>query len=232
MQISCNLFQKALPASSLDTVLKVQKMTNLRDVMKSTATRDKLIETGAELIGQYGYNATGINVVLKTCGVPKGSFYHYFPSKEAFGLAVIERFAEEYDASVACVFEDTTLPPLERLTRYFAAGREQMLRCDHTTGCLIGNLGQELAGQSDIFREALDRVFQRWEARLVHCLKEAQLAGSITTEITPEALASVVLSGWEGAILRAKTLKSIAPMECFEAILFDHVLKPLPNWSA
>ena len=58
--------------------------------MKNTATRDKLIDTGAELITQQGYNATGINAVLNACGVPKGSFYPYFSSKEDFGLAVIE----------------------------------------------------------------------------------------------------------------------------------------------
>ncbi|WP_249978284.1 TetR/AcrR family transcriptional regulator [Vreelandella olivaria] len=197
--------------------------------MKNTATRDKLIDTGAELIAQHGYNATGINAVLKTCGVPKGSFYHYFSSKEAFGLAVIERFASEYDEGLATLLEDATLPPLERLRRYFATGREHMLDCDHTTGCLIGNLGQELAGQSDTFRDALNLVFQRWEQRLVNCLKDAQVQGSISTTVAPEALASFVLSGWEGAILRAKTLKSVAPMEHFEAILFGHVFGATPS---
>lgn len=192
--------------------------------MKNTATRDKLIETGAELIGQHGYNATGINTVLKTCGVPKGSFYHYFSSKEAFGLAVIDQFAAAYDAQLAELLEDGTTPPLERLRRYFAAGREHMHSCNHATGCLIGNLGQELAGQSDTFRDVLDNVFQRWEQRLVHCLRDAQARGDITTHTAPEALASFILTGWEGAILRAKTLKSVKPMEQFETILFQQVL--------
>ena len=62
--------------------VKSHRLPGLYDVMKNTATRDKLIDSGAELIAQQGYNATGINAVLKTCGVPKGSFYHYFSSKE------------------------------------------------------------------------------------------------------------------------------------------------------
>lgn len=90
--------------------------------MKNSATREKLIETGAELIGQHGYNATGINAVLKTCGVPKGSFYHYFSSKEEFGLAVIDQFAAAYDAQLAELLEDDTTPPLERLRRYLPPG--------------------------------------------------------------------------------------------------------------
>ncbi|CAM3619748.1 MULTISPECIES: TetR/AcrR family transcriptional regulator [Halomonas] len=194
--------------------------------MKNTATRDKLIDSGAQLISQQGYNATGINAVLKTCGVPKGSFYHYFSSKEDFGLAVIERFATTYDASLVTLLEDSNTPPLERLRRYFASGRDYMHECDHATGCLIGNLGQELSGQSDTFRDALNLVFQRWEQRLVNCLQDAQTRGDIATHTAPEALASFILTGWEGAILRAKTLKSVEPMDHFETILFKQVLVP------
>nr|WP_298059131.1 TetR/AcrR family transcriptional regulator [uncultured Halomonas sp.] len=197
--------------------------------MKNTATRDKLIDSGAQLISHHGYNATGINAVLKTCGVPKGSFYHYFSSKEDFGLAVIERFATTYDETLVALLEDSHTPPLERLRRYFAAGRADMHECDHATGCLIGNLGQELSGQNDTFRDALNLVFQRWEQHFVRCLQEAQARGDIPAHTTPEALASFILSGWEGAILRAKTLKSVAPMEHFEAIFFDHVLALSPS---
>ncbi|MBE0463209.1 MAG: TetR family transcriptional regulator C-terminal domain-containing protein [Halomonadaceae bacterium] len=194
--------------------------------MKNTATRDKLIDTGAELIAQQGYNATGINAVLKACDVPKGSFYHYFSSKEDFGLAVIERFANDYDESLVALLEDSMTPPLERLQRYFAAGRTYMRECDHATGCLIGNLGQELAGQSDRFREALNSAFQRWEERFARCLQDAQAQGLLPTALDPHRLASFILCGWEGAILRAKTLKSEAPMEVFEALLFEQVLTP------
>lgn len=197
--------------------------------MKNTATRDKLIDSGAQLISQQGYNATGINAVLKTCGVPKGSFYHYFSSKEEFGLAVIERFASTYDASLVTLLEDSNTPPLERLRRYFASGRDYMHECDHATGCLIGNLGQELSGQSDTFRDALNLVFQRWEQRFARCLQDAQVSGDIAVHTAPEALASFILTGWEGAILRAKTLKSVEPMDLFEKILFQQVLiRPAP----
>ncbi|MGQ7261428.1 TetR family transcriptional regulator C-terminal domain-containing protein [Vreelandella sp. V005] len=197
--------------------------------MKNNVTRDKLIDSGAQLISQQGYNATGINAVLKSCGVPKGSFYHYFSSKEDFGLAVIEHFAATYDETLVAILEDNGTPPLERLKRYFATGREYMQACDHTTGCLIGNLGQELSGQSDTFRDALNLVFQRWEQRFVSCLQDAKARGDIATCIAPEALAGFILTGWEGAILRAKTLKSVAPMEQFEMILFQQVLvRPSP----
>lgn len=204
----------------------MEKTATKQTGMKQTATRDRLMEAGAELIAQHGYNATGINAVLKASGVPKGSFYHYFSSKEDFGLAVIVSFAAAYDDALAQLLEDTSVTPLERLRRYFAAGRADMLTCDHVRGCLIGNLGQELAGQSDVFRDTLDKVFQRWEHRLVTCLNDAQAVGEIAADIDTHDLASFILAGWEGAILRAKTLKSVTPMQRFEDILFSQLLKP------
>jgi TetR/AcrR family transcriptional repressor of nem operon len=194
--------------------------------MKTRATRDKLIQVGAELIAEQGFNATGINAVLKRAEVPKGSFYHYFSSKEDFGLAVIDAFAEEYDARLATIFTDTGISPLERLRRYFAVGKRDMLSCDHARGCLIGNLGQELSAQSEVFRARLDQVFRAWEHRLVNCLEEARGEGEVDATLDPHVQASFIMAGWEGAILRAKTVKSLEPMECFEAILFTRVLAP------
>lgn len=192
--------------------------------MKASATRDKLILAGAELIAEHGYNATGINAVLKASGVPKGSFYHYFASKEDFGLAVIDDFAAEYDDRLAAILGDETVAPLERLRRYFEAGRVDMATCDHSRGCLIGNLGQELSAHSEVFRERLNRILRRWERRFVGCLAAAREAGDIEADLDPEELAGFILAGWEGAILRAKTVKSVEPMQRFEDVLFARLL--------
>jgi TetR/AcrR family transcriptional repressor of nem operon len=83
--------------------------------MTSTDTRYHIIQTGADLIGQKGFGATGINGVLTSAGVPKGSFYHYFKSKNDFGLAIIDFFAEEYDAKLDRIFNDTSRSCLDCL---------------------------------------------------------------------------------------------------------------------
>ena len=196
--------------------------------MKTHATRDKLIDIGAELIAEQGFKATGINAVLSRANVPKGSFYHYFASKEDFGLAVIDAFAAQYDARLTALFAAPDISPLARLRRYFAAGKADMLSTDLARGCLIGNLGQELSARSEVFRARLDQVFRGWERRLVACLEEARAAGEVADDIDAEALASFIMAGWEGAILRAKTVKSLAPMECFERVLFEQLLRPRP----
>lgn len=194
--------------------------------MTHTATRDRLIQAGAELFAEHGYNATGINTVLKATGIPKGSFYHYFSSKEDFGLAVIDSFAEAFDAELASTLRDTSVPPLERLRRYFTSIKDEVASHECSRGCLIGNLGQELSSKSDVFRSRLNYVFQGWERNFVVCLADARAAGEIDAYLDPEALSSFILVGWEGAILRAKMVRSVQPMEAFEAVLFERILAP------
>ena len=192
--------------------------------MTSNDTRSHIIHTGADLIGQKGFGATGINAVLTAAGVPKGSFYHYFSSKNDFGLAVIDTFAQEYDTKPDRILNDHTRSAVDRLRAYFDTGLETMTSCEFTRGCLIGNLGQELAGQNETFRRRLDTVFQGWEKRFERCVEEARQAGDIDASIDPADVASFLLSGWEGAILRAKVLKSTEPMERFVRVFFRQCL--------
>lgn len=192
--------------------------------MTSNDTRNHIINTGADLIGQKGFGATGINAVLTTAGVPKGSFYHYFSSKNDFGLAVIDAFTQEYDARLDQILNDTGRPCVDRLYAYFNSGLETMTSCEFTRGCLIGNLGQELAGQNETFRQRLDTVFKGWEKRFERCIEEARQAGDVDESVNPADVASFLLSGWEGAILRAKVLKSTEPMERFVRVFFHQCL--------
>lgn len=192
--------------------------------MQSNNTRDHIIQTGAELIGQKGFSATGLNAILTEAGVPKGSFYHYFSSKNDFGLAVIDSFAEEYDAKLDQILSDTSRSCVDRLRTYFNNGFDTLANCEYTRGCLIGNLGQELAGQSESFRLRLNRVFSGWEQRFERCIAEGQAAGEIDSSINASDAASLLLSGWEGAILRSKVVKSTEPLERFVRVFFKQCL--------
>jgi TetR/AcrR family transcriptional regulator, transcriptional repressor for nem operon len=188
-------------------------------------TRDLLIEVGTNLIAEHGYNATGINAVLKEAGVPKGCFYHYFSSKEAFGLAVIEAAAVDDEVSVQALLGDVRTVPLERLKAFFAAKRADMVACKHRRGCLIGNLGQEMSAHSDVLRDALDAIWQRRERQLAACLQDGQHDGSIRRDIDVAALASFILAGWQGALLRSKIVRDCTPLVDFECTLLAF-LKP------
>lgn len=194
-------------------------MTKQRD------TKTDLIRVGMELIGSQGYTATGIGAVLAQAGVPKGSFYHHFESKEDFGLAIIEAFTERFLARLEVFLADETLTPLNRLRVFLEKGLAQLESHQFTTGCLVGDLAQELAAQNERLRARLDAVLRSWSERFAACLRQAQQAGELPASLDPDQVAGLILSGWEGAVLRSKVMKSPQPVREFIDILFTMVLK-------
>lgn len=193
-------------------------------VMKKRDTKAEIVAIGTEMISLQGYNATGIDAVLKRAGIPKGSFYHYFGSKEEFALAVIYEFAELNSVFVDTYLKDDRLKPLSRIRKYLDAGLARLDQNQCAKGCLIGNLSQELANRNERIRSRLDEIFRSWEEKIASCLKEAQLAGEIAQDIDPCVLAGIILSSLEGAILRAKVKRSPQPMRDFIETLFAIVL--------
>ncbi|MEL6927630.1 MAG: TetR family transcriptional regulator C-terminal domain-containing protein [Cyanobacteria bacterium J06600_6] len=193
--------------------------------MKRTNKRDELIQVGKEIISQHGFKAASLNDILTTAGIPKGSFYYYFASKEDFGLAIVDDFAQEYRDRFERILKDDQHSPLARLRSYFELKITDMASSGCTDGCLIGNLAQELSAQNELFRDRLDRVFAEWEQYFSLCLQAASEAEEISLNSDrQQELAKFILSSWEGAILQAKVAKSVLPMQTFVDILFDLVL--------
>ena len=192
--------------------------------MKRASKRNELIQVGKEIVLQQGFKGTSLNDVLIKAGVPKGSFYYYFSSKEDFGLAIVDDFAQEYRDRFKTFLEDEQCPPLTRLRNYFEFKIAEMEAHQCNDGCLIGNLAQELSTQNELFRDRLNQIFAEWEQYFIRCLKAAYEAGEIENSSNFEVLAKFILSSWEGAILQAKVSKSVLPMQTFVKILFEQVL--------
>ena len=87
--------------------------------MAQTSTREKIIRKGAELIHAQGFNATGLQQILQAAGIPKGSFYFYFKSKEDFGLEIINYFNSIISTTFTRYLTDKKIPPLKRLEKLF-----------------------------------------------------------------------------------------------------------------
>lgn len=189
-------------------------------------TKKALLEAGARLFAEKGYHNTGIQEVLAATGVPKGSFYHHFASKDDFGLQVIEQHAQAYEQRLERHLGAGTVPPLQRLRGLLAEARREFEGCGCRAGCLIGNLGQELADQNELFRARIDDVLSKWVDRYAECFREAQEEGELRRDLDPRELAEFTVSGLEGALLRAKVTKSSEPLRIFEKILLDEVMKP------
>lgn len=193
--------------------------------MTQTNTRDLLIDEGLKALLAGGYDGTGIGPVLKAAGVPKGSFYHFFDSKEAFAGAVLDAYAARYGRARREILEDRSHPPLERLRRYFTYMSELLGR-EGFDGCLFGNLALASATRSPAFREKLQIGFQAWQADLAAVLRAAQEAGEIAGELDPEETAAFLIDAYEGALLRAKSEGTAAPLERFARITLTRLLTP------
>lgn len=193
--------------------------------MIQTDTRTLLIDEGLKALLAGGYDGTGLGPVLKAAGVPKGSFYHFFDSKEAFAGAVLEAYAERYGRVRREIFQDQSHPPLQRLRHYFIYMSELLSREDFG-GCLFGNLALASATRSPAFRAKLKNSFKAWQGDLAAVLREAQKSGEIDDGLDPEETAAFLIDAYEGALLRAKSEDSTDPLERFANIALTRLLPP------
>lgn len=183
-------------------------------------TKQLLLEHGIAMLLRHGYHDLGITALLEATGTPKGSFYHHFESKEAFALAAIDLYMEHVHAGLDECLNDTRLPPLDRVRRFFEQTSEKY-RSEGYLGCLLGGLGQELSGVSDVFRRKVESCFAEIAKRIAVCLDEARKRGDLPKRTDPQALADLIVNCWEGAALRTRMLRDPAPLHqmldfCFQ----------------
>lgn len=156
--------------------------------MSSTETKKQIIKAGMGIIARQGFNATGIDAILKQANVPKGSFYYYFSSKQDFGLQVLDHFAEGSDRIFASYLTDDRYTPLTRLRNCTESLVDRFEKNNCSIGCLAANLGQELADQSEDFRLKLADTFRSWMAHFERCLAEAREVGESPLTALPKPL--------------------------------------------
>jgi TetR/AcrR family transcriptional repressor of nem operon len=190
----------------------------------SSSTRDHLIEVGLELMRKHGYGATGLQEILLAAGVPKGSFYHHFGSKEEFTAAVIERYFTLEAKHVDTVLNNARQAPLKRLRRYFEELIQMAGQSAPIAGCLLGSLSLEVANASPMLQSCLSSSFTHWQAAIASVLREAVEKGELPQSTKPESLAGFLLNSWEGALLRSQADKNDAPLKDFLRFVFDDLL--------
>jgi TetR/AcrR family transcriptional repressor of nem operon len=173
-----------------------------------------------------GYSASGIQAIVEAAGVPKGSFYTYFDSKESFGNEVLDAYSERGLTKLRSFLQEKVeLSPLARLEAYFNDRIEAFRASGFSRGCLLGNLSAEAADHSALMRQHLADHFTRWSAPFEACIAQGQARGEIKAQFPAASLARFVLNSWEGALLRMRAEKTEAPLAEFKAIVFGCVLK-------
>src|ERR1700754_4254894 len=113
--------------------------------MSSQEVRERLLEAGVRIFGKSGFNGCSVQDITDAAGVPKGSFYNHFDSKEALGAAALRRYWTAEAGEHLAVLTDVNLTPLRRLRRYLEEGCDEIVAMGFTCGCLIGNMTAELS---------------------------------------------------------------------------------------
>ncbi|MEU2052475.1 TetR/AcrR family transcriptional regulator [Streptomyces bungoensis] len=181
---------------------------------RTSDAKEKILTAAHSLIEQRGYSALGVAEICKTAGVPKGSFYYFFESKEALALAVIdEHWAAEQRGWNRILGSDAE--PLERLRRLFetteASQRAGQESCGAISGCLFGNLSLEMSNQTEAIRERLQEIFEAQAEMVAKVIAEAQERGEVNVPDTRAAAQSVVAQ-LEGQVLFAKLYNNTSPL--------------------
>ena len=188
---------------------------------KDTDTRERILAAGIELFSGKGFHGTGLSEILKLAGVPKGSFYHYFSSKEEFGVVLIERTRDDCLEEVRPILSDRKLGPLRRLRAMFELLLEKAEANGPTVECLISKLALETAILSDQVHAAVKCAYQQWNSLLAQVIREAQAAGEIDPEQDADRLGRVLVMLWEGATMRMQIDRNTQPLHDFLTFAFD-----------
>ncbi len=178
--------------------------------------RDLILQRGAQVIVHRGYHATGVQEIVQAAGIPKGSFYHYFASKEEFALQALAYLYGPRLERYAQALSDASRSPRARLLGYYGDLRARFAsRSPRACHCFIGSLGFEMADRSPAIALRVEAILQRATQILQVCLEEARQAGELPADEDCESLAHFITDAWQGALTRLKVGETVAPVERF-----------------
>jgi TetR/AcrR family transcriptional repressor of nem operon len=186
---------------------------NTADTISSSDVRSHILATGQRIMAGKGYSAVGLNEILTTAGVPKGSFYHYFSSKDAYGEAMLERYFEEYLAELDGTLRQPGLTAAQRLMHYWQSWRASQSFEQCQGKCLAVKLGAEVADLSEAMRLVLRRGTEAIVDRLAQVLAEGIEDGSVRVDSDPASVAGSLYQLWLGASVMAKIERSTRPFD-------------------
>jgi TetR/AcrR family transcriptional regulator, transcriptional repressor for nem operon len=187
--------------------------------------RRRLLAAGLELIFTRGFNGCGVQEITAAAGIPKGSFYNYFVTKDAFAVAVLEEYWKWVEKNFCSVLRNPKVKPLDRIAKYFRAMTDEKQARKFTLGCLIGNLSLEVSDSSPDARQKLANIFKLWQEPIAATLREAQERNELSRDRKVDDLAAALIEAWEGAVMRGKVEQQRESYRRFESITLPRLLQ-------
>ena len=185
--------------------------------------REDILVTGYEVLRKNGYHHIGINKILEEAGIPKGSFYNFFKSKEDFANQVVSHYAKNNHEWMSTFFQDTQLSPLQSLQSFYKLLIDFNEKDSFASGCLLNLLSNEIGRQNDHLAESLNQYFIGWLNILSGVILNGQEQGEITTNFSSLELAEYLHSGFYGTFSRMKVTRNRVYMDTWFSISFEFI---------
>ncbi|WP_411031166.1 TetR/AcrR family transcriptional regulator [Spongiimicrobium sp. 3-5] len=198
----------------------------MEKTLKHEIKANYLLEKGMEILWSKGYNATSVNDIVVAAGVPKGSFYFYFDSKEDFAVQAIQMYFEEHFVPAQEILDNKKVSPKKRLLDFYEYRCNILIdELDCKMGCLACNVGNEMAEHSENIRRVIVEKERYAQDQITVVVKEAQAAGEIDDSLVPEDVVAFFEDAGKGAMTSMKELRSRYPIDNFMYMLKTLFLK-------
>ena len=195
---------------------------------RSEHIREALIQVGIEQISTHGYHGTGIKQILDEVNVPKGSFYNFFASKEAFVAEVIANYSQDLlqqlDDFIAGAGKDLTARA--QLQSIYEFSLNKVAKSDFKQGCLIGAMSSEIASESQECRVQLKSATRKWVSFFIERINAGQAAGEFRQDVSAKELASVYWATWEGSLIKMKMNNRVQPAKDAMGLMLNVLMAP------
>lgn len=182
-------------------------------------TRNAILQAGTKLFIERGFTACSVQDVTDAAGVPKGSFYNHFKSKEALAAEILIEYGK--GTTDRSILTNAEVPGLTRLKKHFTALNEYFSRC--TDGCLVGKFMAEVSSDTPHIHEALLMVLRGWSDQISSAIAAGQKQGSIRKDLEAHDLAAFLIDSYEGAILRTRVDRNPRALKYFVKVVFSSI---------
>lgn len=192
---------------------------------KHETKKNEILQSGVELLWESGFNGVSVKDIVQAAGIPKGSFYFYFNSKEDFVLKALESYLQYSNSITEGILEEKSTSPLKRLRNFYERRGKALGSGECRKGCMLTNLSTEMAGQNEAIRSIADNAFQSAEGPVATCLQDAIDAGEVSNQHSAEDLAEFMESTWRGVSVTAKVKQDNQVISRTIDFFFNHILK-------
>ena len=194
---------------------------------RSEQTREALITAGIDQISMHGYHGTGIKQILDVVNVPKGSFYNFFASKEAFVAELIGHYSQGLLGQLAEFMQGVgkDLTAVEQLRAIYRYSLKQYALNDFKKSCLVGSIASEISSESEMCRIELERAMKQWLSFFSGVFEQGQQQGLIRDDMSPKDIAGLYWAAWEGALIKMKMSADVEPVKRIMELMIETLLK-------